>query len=114
MFENGVLGMIFEPKRDEVAGEWCRLHNKELYYLHSSPNTFRVKSRRIRWSGHVACKGKRRGEYRILVGRPEGKSPRGKTRHRWEDNIKIYFQEVVLEARTGLIRFRIETGVRLL
>jgi hypothetical protein len=79
LFENGVLGKILEPKRDEVAREWGRLHTEGLYDLHSSPNTIGIKSRRIRWAGHVACMGKRRGEYRVLVGRHEGKRLRGKT-----------------------------------
>jgi hypothetical protein len=69
VFENGVLRRIFGPKRDEVTGEWRRLHNKELYSLYSSPNKIRViKSRRLRWAGHVAHMGASRGAYRILVG----------------------------------------------
>jgi hypothetical protein len=75
-FENRVLRRIFEPKRDEVTGEWRRLHNKELYALYSSPNIIRVmKSRRLRWAGHVARMGERRGAYRALVGKPEGRRP---------------------------------------
>jgi hypothetical protein len=67
------LRRIFGPKRDEATGEWRRLHNKELYALCSSPNIIRViKSRRLRWAGHVACMGERRGAYRALVGKPEG------------------------------------------
>jgi hypothetical protein len=62
VFKNMVLRRIFGPKRDEVTGEWRRLHNKELYALYSSPNIIRViKSRRPRWAGHVACMGERRG-----------------------------------------------------
>jgi hypothetical protein len=73
VFENKVLRRIFGPKRDEVTGEWRRLHNKELYTLYSSPDVVRVmKSRRLRWAGHVARMGERRGAYRILVGIPEG------------------------------------------
>jgi hypothetical protein len=76
VFENRVLRSIFGPKRDEVTGEWRILHNKELYALYSSPNIIRViKSRRARWAGHVACMGKRRIAYRILMGSPEGKRP---------------------------------------
>jgi hypothetical protein len=68
VFENRVLRGIFEPKRDEVTGEWRRLHNEELYVLYSSPNIVRViKSRRMRWAGHVARMGDRRGAYRVLV-----------------------------------------------
>jgi hypothetical protein len=71
-----------------------RLHNEELYVLYSSPNIIRViKSRRI-WAGHVECVGERRGKYRVLVGRPEGKRPPGRPRRRWEDNIKIDLQKV--------------------
>jgi hypothetical protein len=74
----------------EVTGEWRRLHNKELYALYSSPNiTCVIKSRRLRWEGHVACMGERRGAYRALVGKPEGRKPLERPRHRWEDNIKM-------------------------
>jgi hypothetical protein len=71
VFENKVLRRIFGPKRDEVTGEWRRLHNKELYALESSPDIIRViKSRRLRWAGHMARMGERRGTYRALVGKP--------------------------------------------
>jgi len=80
---------------DEVTGEWKKLHNEELNDLYSSPNTVRVmKSRRMRWVGHLARLGERRGLYRVLVGKPEGKRSLGRTRHRWEDNIKMDLQEV--------------------
>jgi hypothetical protein len=96
VFENKVLRRIFGPKRDEVTGEWRRLHNKELYALYSSPNIIRViKSRRLRWAGHVAGMGERRGAYRALVGKPEGRRPLGRPIHRWEDNIKMDLREVV-------------------
>jgi hypothetical protein len=95
VFENRVLRRIFGPKRDGVTGEWRRLHNEELNDLYSSPNIIQViKSRRIRWAGHVACMGEGRGAYRILVGRSEGRRPLGRPRHRWEDNIKIDLQKV--------------------
>jgi hypothetical protein len=72
--ENRVLRKILEPKRDEVTGEWRKLHNEELNDLYCSPNIVRViKSRRMRWAGHVARMGERRGVYRGLVGKPEGK-----------------------------------------
>jgi hypothetical protein len=72
VFENRVLRRIFVPKRDEVTGEWGRLHNEELNDLYSSPNIIRViKSRRMRWAVHVARMGEGRGAYRILVGRPD-------------------------------------------
>jgi hypothetical protein len=84
VFENRVLRRIFGPKRDEVTGEWRRLHNKELYALYSSPNIIRVmKSRRLRCAGHVARMGERRGPCRVLVGKPEGRRPLGRPRHRW-------------------------------
>jgi hypothetical protein len=96
-FENRVLRRIFGPKRDEVTGEWKRLHNKELYALYSSPNIIRViKSRRLRWAGHVARMGERRGAYRALVGKPEGRRPLGRSRRRWEDNIKMDLREIGL------------------
>ena len=94
MSENRVL-IIFGPRMDEVTGEWKKLHNEELNDLYSSPNTVRVmKSRRMRWVGHLARLGERRGLYRGLVGKPEGKRSLGRTRHRWEDNIKMDLQEV--------------------
>jgi hypothetical protein len=97
IFENRVLRRIFGPKTDEVTGEWRRLHNKELYALNSSRNIIRViKSRRLRWAGHVVCMGERRGAYRSLVGKPEGRRPLGRPRHRWEDNIKVDLLEVGL------------------
>jgi hypothetical protein len=97
VFENRVLRGIFGPKRDEVTGEWRRLHNEELYDLYFSQNIIRViKSGKMRWVGHVARMCERRGAYRILVGRPEGRRPLGRPRRRWEDNNKIDLQEVGL------------------
>ena len=82
-------------KRYEVTREWRKLHNEELNDLYSSPNIVRVsKSRRMRWAGHVECKGERRGVYRVLVGQPEGKRPLRRPRSRLEDNIKMGFKEV--------------------
>jgi hypothetical protein len=90
-----VLRRVFGPKRDEVTGDWRKLHNEELNDLYSLPNIVRVvKSRRMRWAGHVARMGKERGVHRVLVGKPEEKRPLGGPRRRWEDNIKIDFQEV--------------------
>jgi hypothetical protein len=95
VFENRVVGRIFVPKRDEVRMEWRKLHSEELNDLYCSPNIFWLnKSRRMRWAGHVARMGKRRGAYRVLVGKPERRRPLGRPRRRWEDNIKIGFQEV--------------------
>ena len=77
--ENMELRRIFGPRRDEVTGEWRRLHNEELSDLYSSPNiVWVIKSRRMRWAGHVACIGEERGVYRVLVGKPEGKRPLGR------------------------------------
>ena len=95
MFENRVLRRILGPKRDEITGEWRKLRNEELNDLYCSPNIVRViKSRRTRWAGHVVCMGERRGVYRVLVGKAEGKRPLGRPRLRWEDNIKMDLQEV--------------------
>jgi len=95
VFENGVLRRIFGPKRNEVTGEWRKLHNEELNDLYCSPNIVRViKSTIMRWAGHVARMGERRGVYRVLVGKPEGTIPLGRPRHRWEDNIKMDLLEV--------------------
>ena len=95
VFENRVLRRTFGSKRDEVIREWRKLHNEELYDLYSSPNIVRViKSRRTRWAGHVVHMGEKRGVYRVLVGKPEGKRPYGRPRRRWEDNIKMELQEV--------------------
>jgi len=112
VFENRVLKRLFGPKRDEITMEWKNLHNKELNDLYSSPNIVRViKSRRMRWEGHVARMGERRSVYRILVGKPEGKRPRGRLRRRWEDDIKMDLQEVGCGGeRTGSSWLRIETG----
>ena len=86
VFENMVLRRIFGPRRDEVTGEWRKLHNEELNDLYSSPNIVRViKSRRMRWAGHVVRVGEERGAYRLLVGKPEGKRPMGRPRRRWVD-----------------------------
>jgi hypothetical protein len=72
VFEKRVFRRIFGPKRYEVTGEWRKLHNDELNDVYSSPNIVRViKSRRMRWAGHVARMGKRRGVYRVLVGKPK-------------------------------------------
>ena len=93
--EKSVLMKIFGPERDKVTGEWRKLHNEEHNDLYCSPNIFRViKSRRMRWAGHVARMGERRGVYGVLVGKSEGKRPLGRTRRGWQYNIKMDLQEV--------------------
>ena len=97
VFENRVMRRIFRPRK-EVTGEWRKLHNEEFNDLYSSPNIFRViKSRRMGWTDHVERIRERRGAYRVLVGKPEGKSPHVRLRHRWEGNIKMDLQEVECE-----------------
>jgi hypothetical protein len=95
VFENKVLRRISGPKRDEVTVGWGKLHNEELRDLYSSPSIIRIiKSRRMRWAGHVAQMGENRNAYRLLVGKPEGKRPLGRPRCRWADNIKIDLLEI--------------------
>jgi hypothetical protein len=89
MFENRVLRTIFGPKRDEVTGNWRKLHNEELHNLYSSPNIIRVIK-----PGHVARMGEKRNAYRTLVGKPERKRPRGRPRRRWVDNIEMDLREI--------------------
>jgi hypothetical protein len=107
VFENSVLRKIFGPKREE-DGSWRKLHNDELHDLCSSPNIVMViKSRRMRWAGHVAHMGEGRGVYRVLVQRPEGKRPLGRPRHRWDNNIKMYLREIGI---TGANWIRLAQG----
>jgi hypothetical protein len=104
VFENWVLRRIFGPRKDEVTGEGRKLHNVELNDLYSSTNIVRViKSRRMRWAGQ------RRDVYRVLMGKPEGKRPLGRPRHRWEDNIKKNLRKVECG---GLDWIRTGTGGR--
>ena len=113
--ENTVLRRIFWLKRDEVRGEWRKLHNEELYDLYCSPNNVRViKSRRMKWAGNITRTGERRGVNRVLVEKTEGKRPLGRPRRRWEDNIKMDLREVGWAAWTGSIWLRIGTGGGLL
>ncbi|KAJ4451952.1 hypothetical protein ANN_03436 [Periplaneta americana] len=100
VFENKLLRKIFGAKRNEVTGEWRKLHNTELHALYSSPDIIRnIKSRRLRWVGHVARMDESRNAYRMLVGRPEGKRPLAGPRRRWEDNIKMDLREVGYDDR---------------
>jgi len=92
VFENRVLRKIFGPKRVKVPREWRKLHNEDLNDLYCSPNiVWVIKSRRMRW--HVVCMGERRGVYRVLVGKREGKRPLGRPKHRWEDVIRWIFRK---------------------
>jgi hypothetical protein len=94
VFENRVLRRIFGLKRDEVIGEWRKLHNEELHDLYSSPSIIMIiKSGRMRWVGYVAQMGEKRNPYRLLVGKPEGKRPLGRPRCRWVD-IRMNLEEV--------------------
>jgi hypothetical protein len=96
VFENRVLRRIFGPKRDEVTGEWRKLHNEELHDLYSSPSIIRImKARRMRrWAGHVARMGERRNAYRLLMGKPNTRRPLGRPIRRWLDNIRMDLVEV--------------------
>ena len=90
VFENMVL-----RRRDKVTGEWRRFHTEELFDLYSSPNiVWVIKSRRMKWAGHVARMGEERGVYRVLVGKPEGRRPLGRPRCRWVNNVRMDLQEV--------------------
>ena len=111
VFENMVLRRIFGLRRDEVTGEWRRLHNEELNDLYSSPNILRViKSRRMRWAWHVAGMGEEREVYRVLVGKPDGRRPLGRHRRRWGKILERISRRWVVGIWTGLGWPRIETG----
>jgi hypothetical protein len=115
VFENKVLRRIFRPKRDEVTGEWRKLHNKELHNLYSSPDIRQVKSRRMRWAGHVVRMGEERKVYKVLVGKPEGKRPLGRPRRWWEHGIRMDLREIGLGGvLIGFDWLRTETGGGLL
>jgi len=95
VFENRVLRRIFGPNRDEVTGKWRKLHNEELTNLYPSPNiAWVIKSRRMRWARHEVCMEEGRGAYNVFVEKTEGRRPRRRPRCRWEDNIKMDFQEM--------------------
>jgi hypothetical protein len=109
LFENRVLRRIFGPKRDGMTEGWRKLHNEELHNLYSSPSMIRIiKSRRMRWVGHVARIGEKRNVYRLLVGKPERKRPQGRPRRRWMGNIKMDLLEIGLSVVDwiGLAQYR--------
>jgi hypothetical protein len=111
VFENRVLRRVFGPKRAEVIGEWRKLHNEELNDLYCLPNIVRVvKSRRMRWTGHVARMGADRVLHRVLVGKPEGKRTLGRPRRRWENNIRWIFRNLEGVVGTGWSWLRIGAG----
>jgi hypothetical protein len=108
VFESRVLRRIFGPKRDEVTGEWRKMHNGELHNLYSSPDIIRqIKSRRMRWAGRVARMGEGRNVYRVLVVKPEGKRPIGRPRRRWEDGIKGDLRKIGWGVWSGFTWLRI-------
>jgi hypothetical protein len=110
VFENRMLRRIFAPKRDEVTGEWRKLHGEELHNLYSSLDIIRqIKSRRMGWAGHVARTVEGRNVYRILVGKPEGKRPLGRPRNRWEDGIKIDLRDIGWGVWSGFTWLRVGT-----
>jgi len=115
VFENRVLRKVFGPNTKEVTGEWRRLHNEQLNDLYSLPNIIRGDQFEKNEMGGVCSPyGERRGAYRVLVGKLEGKRSLGRPRHRWEDNIKMHLQDVEWGAWTGSIWLMIGTGGGLL
>jgi hypothetical protein len=110
VFENRVLRRIFGPKRDEVTGEWRKLHSGELHNLYSSPDIIRqIKSRGMRWVGHVARMGKRRNVYRVLVGKPEGKRPLQRPKCKQKNELKMDLSETGWGVWSGFTWLRIGT-----
>jgi hypothetical protein len=110
VFENRVLRGIFGPKRDEVAGEWRRLHNGELHNLYLSPDIIRqIKSRGMMRAGHVAHMGEGRNLYRVLMENAKRKSSLERPSRRWEDGVKMDLREIVWGVWIGFIWLRIGT-----
>jgi hypothetical protein len=115
VFETRVQRRIFGPKRDEIMGQWRKLHSGKLHNLYSSPDIIRqIKLRRMGWVGHVVHMGEGRNVYRVLVGKPKGKRPLERPRHRWEDGIKMDLREIGWgEGQSGFTLLRIWTVGRL-
>jgi hypothetical protein len=106
-----VLRRIFGPTRDEMTGEWRKLHGGELHNLYSSPDIIKqTKSRRMRWARHVASMGEGRNVYRVLVGKPEGRRPLEKPSRRWENGIKLDLREIGWGVWSGFTWPRIGTA----
>jgi hypothetical protein len=114
VFGNRVLRGMFGPKRDEVTGEWRKLHSGELHNLYSSPDIRQIKSGRMSWEGHVARMGEGRNMYRVLVGKPEGKGALERARRRWEDGIKMDLREIDWGVWSGFSWLRTGTAGALL
>jgi hypothetical protein len=112
--ENRVLRRIFVPKRDEVTGDWRKLHNEELHNLYSPNIITMMKSRRMRWTGYVARMGAKWNAYRILVGKPGGKRPLGRQRRMCVHNIKIDLREIGWDGMDWIDLRRCETSGGLL
>jgi hypothetical protein len=104
VFENRVLRTLFGCKRDEVMGEWRKLHSGELHNLYLSPDIIRqIIPKGMRWAGNVARMGEGRNVYRVLVGKPEGKRPLGTPRRRWEDGLKMDLREIGRGGGCGVV-----------
>ena len=111
VLQNRVLRILLGPKKGEVRGEWRRMHNEELNDLYSSSNIVRmIKSRRMKWAGHLTHMGERRDVYRVLVGKPEGKRPLGRPRRRWRIVLRCIFRKWDVGLWTGSGWLRIWTG----
>jgi hypothetical protein len=115
VFENRVLRRIFGPKRDEVMGEWRKLHNEKHHNLYSSPNIIKqIKSRQMRWAGQVACMGEERNVCKVLVGNPKGQKPLGRPRRKWENGIRMDLRDIGWGLWIGFGWLRIGASGRLL
>jgi hypothetical protein len=115
VFEKKVLIKIFGPKRDDVTGEWRKLHNEELHNLYPSAYVIRqIKSSGVRWVGHVARVGEDRKVYKVLVGDPEGRRPLGRPSRREEAGIRMDLREIGWGMRIGFDWLRLATGRELL